>query len=184
MIRSTGRDLAVAGAGVVGLSERVLGEGAGLGAELEELLVDEGELDGAGGEPAVGHAAVVVHVKVDRHEVLAQGPEDVEHAPLLGVDEVEVQLPRYLVDELQLLHREVLEAGVLAALAVDLEEDVLLEEAVELDHVEERVELLLGLLGGGPHADEVEAVVALVGATGRDGGVGAVVHVVGHRVQG
>ena len=176
--------LAVGYAPAVGLVEGVLGVGAGLGVELDDVPVDEGELDCPRLEPAVAHAAPVVHVEVDVDDLGHEGAEDVEHAPLLAVDVVEVELPDHLVDVVQQLDGEVLEGGELAALAVDLQEDVPLEELVDLDHVGEAVELLLGrLLGDLAHADVAEVVVAAVGVAGRHPRVGAVEHVVGHALH-
>ena len=110
-----------------------------------------------------------------------QSPEDVEHSPLLAVYVVEVELSNHLVNVVQQLDGEVLEGRVLPTLAVDLQEDMPLEELIGLEHIDETVELFLGgLFGDLTHADVAEVIIVVVRATGRYPWVGAVKHVVGH----
>ena len=64
-------------------------------------------------------------MQVDGGKFVHDGPEDVQHAVLLLVDEAEVQFPDDLVEIIKQVDGEGLEAGILASLAVDFHEDLL-----------------------------------------------------------
>ena len=56
---------------------------------------------------ALGEAAVVVHVQVNWYKFVHDAFEDVEHAPLLIVDHIEVQFSNDLVKVVEVLYGKV-----------------------------------------------------------------------------
>ena len=90
---------------------------------------------------------------VDADELTGQGLEYVEHAPLLGVDVVEVQFSHYHVYGVEVVGGQVLEGRVLAPFAINLEDQVAGAPAF-LDHPQQGVvSAVLGLLGHLTHAN-------------------------------
>lgn len=140
-------------------------EGLRLGALCDEPLADQRVLDREGLQPAerrVG-AGEVGHVQVDDHELLGQRPQNVEDPPLLVENGVQVELADHLIDLLEPLRRYVLEAGVLAALAVDLEKHAFVLKVVLPNDLLKGRELLSQMVFGfGSEADFVNVVSSLV----------------------
>ena len=170
----------------VGSVQRAYLVGPGIGFQFNDIFVDEGHLYSPGFQPSEwkllpGHAGEVGHVVVDNNKFLHQASDDVQIAPLLGVDVAEMKLPYDLVDIVQVLEGEVLESRPLPSLAVYFDEYVLLQEAINPQHVFQGVEdFSRCYLGPFAHADVVEVVVVLIEGAGGSEGVGAVVLVVGH----
>lgn len=78
---------------------------------------------------------MIVHVD----ELAAESLENLQHAPLFGMDVVEMKLHQDLIDVIQVFGGEKLQDFVFAALTVDLEDDVLLCEVVPFEHIFEGV---------------------------------------------
>ena len=79
-------------------------------------------------------------MQVDGGKFVHDGPEDVQHAVLLLVDEAEVQFSDDLVEIIKQVDGEGLEAGILTSLAVDFHEDLLALQFVPDDHLLQAVE--------------------------------------------
>ena len=103
---------------------------------------------------------------VDADELAGQSLEYVEHAPLLGVDVVEVQFSHYHVYVVKVVGGQVLEGRVLAPFAVNLEDQVARTPAL-LDHSQQGVvSVVASLLGHLTHAHRLERAVLAAPAGG------------------
>ena len=86
---------------------------------------------------------MIVHVKINRYKFSHESPENIEDSPLLPVDIVKMQFSNNLVDVVKILQRKIFETRVLSSFAVDFQENVLLVQFIDLDHIDEGVEFPL-----------------------------------------
>ena len=116
-------------------------------------------------------------------ELAHDGLEDVQHAPLLRVYIVKMQLRNNLVDIVQVLDREVLEGGVFSSLTVDLQKYMLFVQLISLDHpLKSVVGVISCVFGYRAHTNVAEMTFMIISWAERNPWIGTVILVVGHLV--
>jgi hypothetical protein len=112
-------------------------------------------------------------VEVDIDELLGDGADDVEVSPYFGGELSEVHLDQNLVDVVEVLEWYDLEEVPLAALAIDLQGDVLASQVVVLQQIFEGVDsVLIVFLSSITHTHFFKVVKSFV--THADGGLSVI----------
>jgi len=119
-------------------------------------------------------------VEVDIDELLGDGADDVEVSPYFGGELSEVHLDQNLVDVVEVLEWYDLEEVPLAALAINLQGDVLASQVVVLQQIFESINrILVVFLSYVSHTHILKVIGSFIGLADRFLSIETVILIVG-----